>query len=589
MLQKCKMVERSDRVKKLKGRKDTSETVVKCFLNKLIIQNKEELVRAIQTRVEQCSERLNYASISINLLIRELFDGVDDVTKVSLPDFWDQTFLRQAMLGMEGTSKPDKYLETFFKKHPDMVSAAGRTHGDSNIYVFAAIKFGTNIRNHLVLNFQKIFKLYIYNVLNLNGTEGFEVQKKIYGWKDPKKKKEKTADREKVKQAVTTIRKIVGNNNLGEKWFKTKTNLKKMLRLFIFVFRELEKKQDQKLYNLLPICRIRNHFITIDTKVLLGMLKEINLLKNDKGLKEEQWASIFKIDSLKTRATEFTGTIDTDGVAVCVHFVRPKPKKKGNKDISLENKRVVAVDPGRRNIFTMVELVNKKWKVHTLTRQHYYQESGISDARKRNQKWTTSIQENIDELSKASYKGQSLDSFLKFVEVWKKNKDILRQEYTKKKWSKERMAIYGKKKKTFAKFFNKIIGKDDPKNIVLAYGSAKFAPGGKGEMSVPTSRAFKECSYRFLIKLVDEYRTSRLFWRDHSVLKTVQKEGKNVSVNGLLWCCSTNPAYANKFVNRDINAAKNIYTCATEEKRPEPFDRKGGFELSKKQVGTKIR
>jgi hypothetical protein len=26
-------------------------------------------------------------------------------------------------------------------------------------------------------------------------------------------------------------------------------------------------------------------------------------------------------------------------------------------------------------------------------------------------------------------------------------------------------------------------------------GAAKFAPGGKGEMAVPTSRAFKECSY----------------------------------------------------------------------------------------------
>jgi hypothetical protein len=42
----------------------------------------------------------------------------------------------------------------------------------------------------------------------------------------------------------------------------------------------------------------------------------------------------------------------------------------------------------------------------------------------------------------------------------------------------------------FAKFFNGLVSKG--KKTVVAYGAAKFAPGGKGEMAVPTSRACKE-------------------------------------------------------------------------------------------------
>jgi len=111
-------------------------------------------------------------------------------------------------------------------------------------------------------------------------------------------------------------------------------------------------------------------------------------------------------------------------------------------------------------------------------------------------------------------------------------------------------------------------------NTVLAYGSAKFAPGGKGELSVPTTRAFKEMSYRFAIRLICEYRTSKVYWKDDSVLLRVAKKNANgilVDVRGLLWCGSTKET--NKFVNRDLNAAVNILRCAKLPKRPEMLNR----------------
>ena len=45
------------------------------------------------------------------------------------------------------------------------------------------------------------------------------------------------------------------------------------------------------------------------------------------------------------------------------------------------------------------------------------------------------------------------------------------------------MRLYGGKKRVFAKFFNGLVSKG--KKTVVAYGAAKFAPGGKGEMAVP--------------------------------------------------------------------------------------------------------
>ena len=124
------------------------------------------------------------------------------------------------------------------------------------------------------------------------------------------------------------------------------------------------------------------------------------------------------------------------------------------------------------------------------------------------------------------------------------------------------MRLYGGKKRVMANFLNKLEGKDKTVETVLAYGASKFAPGGKGEVSVPTSRAYKECSYRFKTIPVDEFRTSKIYYKDDTILEPVGKksaEGKTVTVRGLFWCCSTK---YNEFVNRDLNGAINIRRCA---------------------------
>jgi hypothetical protein len=235
----------------------------------------------------------------------------------------------------------------------------------------------------------------------------------------------------------------------------------------------------------------------------------------------------------------------------------------------------------------MVEMVGSQWKTYSLTRQQYYQESGIRRANIRAHAWNKGVRSEIGNMSKVSTKGHSLSAFLEFMEAWKVNKDALWKEYTKMRWNDSRFKLYGGKKRVFATFLNKL---QADTNTVIAFGSAKFAASGKGEVAVPTTRAFKECSYRFPIKLVDEFRTSKLFWKDEHLLQLVTKKNKDpakkdVPVHGLLWCCSTNEAYANKFVDRDVNAAKNIYKCATSPVRPRALDRKFAQGKLRQTVG----
>jgi transposase len=166
-------------------------------------------------------------------------------------------------------------------------------------------------------------------------------------------------------------------------------------------------------------------------------------------------------------------------------------------------------------------------------------------------------------------------------------KESLWKEYTKTRWQQQRFRLYGGKKRVFAKFLNRL---GSPKDTVLAFGNAKFEPGGKGELSIPTSRAYKECSYRFKTLPIDEFRTSKVNWKTLDVLDTVakRKNDKLVEVRGLLWCRSTNQSEG-KFVDRDVNAAINIQRCAILPTRPLILQRAKAAGKLEQRVGKIIR
>jgi len=185
-------------------------------------------------------------------------------------------------------------------------------------------------------------------------------------------------------------------------------------------------------------------------------------------------------------------------------------------------------------------------------------------------------------------------------------KESLWAEYTKNRWSRQRLRLYGAKKRTFAKFFDKIKASgDQSKEILVFYGSAKFAPGSRSELSVPTTRAFHECASRFRSIPTDEFRTSKVDYETNQILKTVKNKklfninqnntskGRQLkdadrSLRGLLWCDSTKTE-GSKFINRDVNAAKNIYRCGMLQERPLILSRSPRNTKLPEIVGRSIR
>lgn len=587
------MAPRPDHSAKLKSRKVLVETVVKCSLRKLLLgekKAKDNFIREVETRVIACSKRTHNASIALNLLFRELFHNVDDLKSVDIPDFLNVTFIRHLLLGPENTILRFPHIVDLFAKYPELHLDIARSTSDSNVYNFAAKKYIVNLKNHLTTNFLKVLKKYLYNYCDLTKEEAVDALFRITKWK----REQRSEPTPVTINVVNTIRDIlnVGDEQvLDDKWFGIEANLKHVLRLFVFVNRAVES-QNGKLFKILPISRVKSNFITFDTFPMKGLLVDTSVLKRvgaSSGLDIELWNSVLNTSKVAGKDKTFTGTIDTDGLVVNIHFRQPKVVPvEVTVQPSLEGKRVIGVDPGRTNIFFMTEeLPSGRFKSYSLSRNQYYSEAGIFRAKQKTANWHKNIKDELEAMSCASPKSASLESFKTYFATVQSVKEALWTEHLKRRWKEQRFRLYGGKKRVFANFINKV---NPDKDTVFAYGSAKFASGGKGEMSVPTSRAYKECKSRVQIVLIDEFRTSKVHWKDDSILKTVMKkngDGKLVAVRGLLWCDSTNGT--NKYVNRDLNAAINILRCATLPSRPTILSRAPGQDKITQEVGAILK
>ena len=300
--------------------------------------------------------------------------------------------------------------------------------------------------------------------------------------------------------------------------------------------------------------------------MLHGILRDAGYVQRDcsanafAAVGDAQWRAAFKVDRVAGREAIFTGTMDTDGTAANFHFERPaelrlsagvvgessSTKKAGTVDPKAQRKAVaallakhpdadvVAIDPGRSNIIYAVKRplrsgvvdYNAPLNVYKLTRRQYYLESGIVRANKRSAAWqaTSEMQAAQAALATASPKGAGVNRFLDHVSTVLAHYDTLWNEHLKPRWAQQRLRLYGGKKRTFARFFNRLKGTSE--KVLMAYGAAKFAPTGAGELSVPTSRAFKECASRFDTTPVDEFRTTALWNGDkETVLQTVARKG----------------------------------------------------------------
>jgi len=247
-----------------------------------------------------------------------------------------------------------------------------------------------------------------------------------------------------------------------------------------------------KRFNVVPMSNIKSHFVTIDSAVFYGIMKEISLefsvsREDFTGEnRETYWKSIFDFKRLRvSKQRVFTGLIETDGVSLCIDYRRlkkdrpvppsaaPVPKHEDEKEADLETQKVqdndfvVGADPGNTNIITIAapkraedgtdgNLRQKDMRLLRFSRARYYRESGTMNARKRIETWNAGRKDLLEALSEVTYRGADFEAFRKLMKVRVAHWDALWEKYTKPRWARLRMNLYGGKQRAFANFFNQL-------------------------------------------------------------------------------------------------------------------------------------
>lgn len=608
---------RDDRADKLKRRKVVKKLTVKCALRSRVraeggCDKAFRIVQQLQKRVEAYSRRMVNASLAMSGIVKGIFescrmetasetesDVAEQIVNTPVPsELFTQTFVRQLLLGTEDASIPSQLAASYHRDHPRLLLSGFRHLSDRNIYSAGAIQYLTNLKNAFRTQLFARIKTACRRLGLPKGMDAV-VRYCIHGWSLPPSFGCCLPQPEAFYNVVRLHRRVLGladHERITDKWIESDANLPSMLRYNVFL-NKMYQDTEGKLFNIVPICSVRAHFIRVDTSVLYGVLRDAGVISRELSwgvfdkLRDVFWPDTINLRGLMPRGYDFGWSVTTDGVSMCATFettqvVSTATGSQGGRS-SDEYKPepgdvVVGNDPGRTNIYYMAGVVGGQTKVLKLTRHQYYTESGVLTARQNTERWTRAIQPHLDALSEASTKGASSTAHEWYLDRFDRHQEALWTEYLRPRWARQRLSLYGGKKRVFANFFNRLSSLFAGGRLVVAYGNGKFGSGGVGETSVPTTRAYKECASRVVTHWTDEFRTSKIDCQDDSVLQlltTMVNPGR--ALRGLLY----NPS-ERRFVSRDLNAALNIRRLLLGP-RPTILCRKGVVQkLEQKVVKT---
>lgn len=598
-------VKLSDRSQRRKDEKDFNSYTIKCgFEKSLKIDHnyKEAFVKSVNSRVESISKGTHKLSILMNIFVRECLEKTKDPLKAVIPSFLtdkDTTFARQLMIGSEDfdrNNKPNPVVLEFLNIHENLIKCEKfkRFQGDRNSISRACEAYLTNYRTYLTEVFKGKQISFISLWLQKHGFDKSltnDLRYVINGWE---LKKAVFPLPENLVKFVDFQRKLLRldkTNKVSKSWIKK--NYETVI-VYYSVLSKYFKKHGEKQILIAPLNKIKNMFLHIDTDVFHGILKETCItndsVKDIRNNKSGYFNEVFKISKLLTytQASKnfyFSGTVMTDGTALNIIFKRPKIETEA-QDLDRNDPciRVIANDPGRSTLFCGIEqLENGNIKEYTFTRNYFHTISGAKKAVKNSNRWNLEMKGIYEQLAQTNSRNLALSEFLDYVKIVKENYDSLWSHNLKKRNSRQRFALYSGKKKAYDLFFKSLINPLDSRRTVIAYGDAGFASNSKFELSAPTTTLERECKKWFKTVKVDEFRTTKLDYGTGKTLCKVIEIKKNEcdkqirTVRGLLWYRKTNKVC--KFINRDINAARNILRCyRTFPKRPEGFNRKDMLE-----------
>jgi len=298
--------------------------------------------------------------------------------------------------------------------------------------------------------------------------------------------------------------------------------------------------------------------------------------KNDKKKMKKRWGSV-GIGSIP-KGTSIS-SFETDGVGMSIvikkpiNIFQPDPPPPTTERLMMNDPVFIGVDDGRAKAFTAAISTKgyKKPAIQMLTRKKYYFEMkhNIRMKWERARAAATTVNQLL------SLHPKSTD-FLGYMECANANLQTIKTEYLIDKgralW---RMRLYRLKTRSLDKAVQKLFDAAKGRPIVFGIGNAKFAPGGRGELSMPTTmltKFFKKGMNRYIKKnnvvlenhvrfvSIDEYKTTQCCSRsgEQTTAPMTNSGRRSRRLRFSSFCQEQN---GRGLRDRDIQAAENMLWC----------------------------
>jgi hypothetical protein len=202
------------------------------------------------------------ASSGLMHLVREMYRYVTNMETVEIPDeFFDKTLIRQLMLGTEEARRENERVKVLHENFAEFLFEGTQYRGDADIYTYGAMKYLTNLKNHFRMNLEHfmiraVFALYpsisrkgVWAIINgITNDRKHEDEIEFVGEKASRRS---TNEASVIRAVIQEHRAVLGLANPTDKISELRKDKERyyrlVLRYFVFLDRELERKAEVKL------------------------------------------------------------------------------------------------------------------------------------------------------------------------------------------------------------------------------------------------------------------------------------------------------------------------------------------------------
>ena len=344
--------------------------------------------------------------------------------------------------------------------------------GDRNIYSAGAIRTLKRIN---------LYAGEVLGIASLTREEGRSIFARVVGWTSPPSIGIQYPMRREADEWCALQRSILRlspGEFIGDTWLDEDSHLPNILRYFAYSNQTLERI-GKKTFNMVPITSIKSHFISIDTSVLWGILKDAGIVSCSLAvfdvLRVDHWRSAFDLSKIVGGSHNFTHLVETDGISICVHQTKMTEASASGTTIRSSD-RVIGIDPGKITLMhAAVPLPDGTFKSVEFRRTQYQREAGMYTARRKTETWSDGIRKELTVLSEVSTKGIAIDRMYEYMDAYMDIKEAVWCEYTKPRWARQRLRLYGGKKEKLCQVLQQVRGHAG--RTVIAHGHARPSPG----------------------------------------------------------------------------------------------------------------